>query len=202
MRELAGERPQVAGVLIEPSQQRREAARQVAEFVAGVGFRQDARQVALAPQRRFARRPEPRDAQRHAAGEPECRHHREQRDEQREIQQARERAVAQRQPAIRGLRQLDDAEHVLAIGRVDGRRRGDDDAVFITAGEQRGFRLALRHARGEAFRGALALRLRDTARYCIAVEKQSVHARQEAAHAGVVAGQCGGVDACEYRAGR
>ncbi len=81
MRELAGESAQVAGVFIEPAEQRREAARQVAELVAGFGFGKHARQVAFAPERRLAGGAQPRDAQRHAAREPERGHHREQRDE-------------------------------------------------------------------------------------------------------------------------
>ena len=72
---------------------------------------------------------QPRNAQRHAPGEPECRADREQCDEQREIQQACQRLVAQREPAIGGLRELDDTQHLLAVRRVDRRRSGHDDAV-------------------------------------------------------------------------
>ena len=90
----------------------------------------------------------------------------------------------------------------LAVGRVDGRGGGDDDAVFVAAGEQRGLRFAPRHARGEVFRRALAFRLRDAARNGVAVEEQAIHARQEAAHARVIARQRGRVEAREHRAGR
>ena len=38
--ELAGERSQVAGVFVQPRQERRETARNVAQFIAGAGFRE------------------------------------------------------------------------------------------------------------------------------------------------------------------
>ena len=72
VRQLAGESSQITRVLVEPPEQGGEAARQVAELVAGIGFGQYARDVAFAPERGFARGPEPRDTQGHAAGEPEC----------------------------------------------------------------------------------------------------------------------------------
>ena len=137
MRELAGERAQIAGVVVESAEQLRETTREVAEFVAGSDFRKLAEYAAFARQRCVARTAQPLEAQREAAPKDRDGSEHEARRQQSQIQQSCECAIAQQQPAISGLRDLQHPENPLGTQFTDRRSGRDDEPSLVGRRQQR-----------------------------------------------------------------
>ena len=126
--ELAGECTQIAGVLVEPAEERREAARDVPKLIGSGCFRKR-RDEPLARQGRFAGAPQSGQTHGEPRREREHRDHGDGARDQSEVEHSRQRAVAQPEPPIGRLRDQQSADDLTVVAIVDG-SGGFDEPPF------------------------------------------------------------------------
>ncbi len=117
MGELPRQRAQITGVFVQTSEQRGETPRHISELIRRGGLREGGNQP-LARQGGFASAAQPGKPQGQASGEYEHENDRDNRRNQRNVQHSRQCAVAQRQPAVAGLRDAQDPDPRLVLAVV------------------------------------------------------------------------------------
>jgi hypothetical protein len=128
MREFPRESAQIACVLVQSLQERGKAPGDISQLVGRrrLGERRD---QSLTGQRGFAGAAQPGQAPGQTHGESEHRQNRDGARDEREIEQGGERLVAQRQPLIGGLRNLQMADDLTPVAIVNGGGHGDDPGI-------------------------------------------------------------------------